>query len=90
MLEIEGAVSKVKPTVFCISESKLRACVDQTEVQIPGYRLITSKTISNTALEMSRVAVYIDKSVKVKIREDLMHPNFSSIWMELGSGEQKL
>jgi hypothetical protein len=90
MAEIEVAVSRTKPAVFCISESNLRAGVDQAAVQIPGYRLITSKTISNSALEISRVVVYLDNSVKGKIREDLMNPHFSSIWIELGSGEHKL
>ena len=79
MPEVEAAVAKFKPTVFCVSESNLRSTTDQSEVQIPGYKLLTSRTILNPNLKMSRVVVYLDKSVKGKIREDLMVPNFSSI-----------
>ena len=52
--------------------------------------MFTSKTISNSLLKISRVVVYLDKTVKGKIREDLMSPEMSSIWLELGSGEHKL
>ena len=90
MTEIEAAVARIKPSVFCVSESNLRDTVDKSRVQIPGYRMFTSKTIENSTLKISRVVVYLDEAVKGKIREDLMSPNLSSIWLELGSGEQKL
>ena len=90
MSEIEAAVAKTKPTVFCVSESNLRDTVDQSDVQIPGYRLLTSKTISNPLLKISRVVVYLDRAVKGKIREDLMNPDLSSVWIELGTGEHRL
>ena len=90
MTEVEAAVARIKPTVFCVSESNLRVTIDQAKVQIPGYRLFTSKTIENSALNISRVVVYLDRDVKGTLREDLMDPNFSSIWIELGSGKQTL
>ena len=52
--------------------------------------MLTSKTISNSLLKVSRVVVYLNKEVKGKVREDLMNPDLSSIWVELGSGEHKL
>ena len=57
---------------------------------IPRYRVFASKTISNSPLKISRVVFYLDKTVKGKIRDDLMNPEMSSIWLELGSGEHKL
>ena len=90
MPELEAAVARVKPTIFCVSESNLRSSVDQNEVQIPGYKLITSKTIVNPSLEMSRVVVYLNREVRGKVREDLMDSAFSSIWIELGAGDQKI
>ena len=90
MAEVEAAVARVKPTVFCVSESNLRTTVDQAKVQIPGYRLLTSKTITNLSLNISRVVVYLDSNVKGKLREDLMDSSFSSIWIELGSGDKPL
>ena len=85
MLEVEAAVARIKPTVLCISESNLRCSVDQEKVLIPGYRLFTSKTMQNPALNISRVVVYLDENVTWSLREDLMDPSFSSIWIELGS-----
>ena len=90
MTEIEAAVARIRPSLFCVSESNLRDTVDRSKVQIPGYRMFTSKTISNSSLKISRVVVYLDKTVKGKIREDLMSPEMSSILLELGSGEHKL
>ena len=87
MPELEAMISRIKPTFFCVSESNLRSSVDKNEVQILGYNLITSKTITNPSLEMSRVVVYLNKEVRGKVREDLMD---SSIWIELGTGEQKV
>ena len=83
MAEVEAAVARV-------SESNLRVTIDTAKVQIPGYRLFTSKTITNSALNMSGAVVYLDNNVKGKLREDLMDSNFSSIWIELGSGKKTL
>ena len=90
MPELEAAVARIKPTIFCVSESNLRSSVDRNEVQIPGYKLITSKTIVNPTLEMSRVVVYLDREVRGRVREDLMDSGFSSIWIELGAGDKKI
>ena len=90
MPELEAAVARIKPTIFCVSESNLRSSVDQKEVQIPGYKLITCNTIMNPSLQMSRVVVYLDSAVRGKVREDLMDSGFSSIWIELGTGDQKI
>ena len=37
MPELEAAVARVKPTIFCVSKSNLRSSVDHNSVQIPGY-----------------------------------------------------
>ena len=87
MPELEAAVARVKPTIFCVSESNVRSSVDRNSVQIPGYKLLTSKTIVNP---LSRVVVYLDSEVRGKVREDLMDSAFSSIWIELGAGDKKI
>ena len=89
MAELEAAVARIKPSVFCVSESNLRDTVDKSRVQIPGYRMFTSKTIAKSSLKISCVIVYLDKAVKGKIREDLFSPDLSTIWLKIGSGEHK-
>ena len=42
MTELGAAVARIKPTVFCVSESNLRVTIDQAKLQIPGYRLFTT------------------------------------------------
>ena len=90
MSKLEAAVARNKPSVFCVLESNLRDTVDKSKVQIPRNRMFTSKTIANSSLKVSRVVVYLDKEVKGKIREDLMSPDWSLIWLEIGLGKHKL
>ena len=52
--------------------------------KIDDYELITSKTIENMDLKISRVVVYKHTSLVAKVREDLMSDKFSSIWLEIG------
>ena len=46
--------------------------------------MITSKTIDNPNLNVSRVCVYLHNSLVGKVRNDLMNDTFSSIWVEVG------
>ena len=58
--------------------------------KIQDYELVTSKTMNNVDLQISRVVVYKHSSLITKIREDLMSDKFSSIWLEVGlPGRQK-
>ena len=60
MPEVEAAVARFEPTIFCLSESNLRSTTDRLSVQIPNYQTLTSKTLENPELLMSRVVVYMD------------------------------
>ena len=78
MPEFEAAVARVKPTIFCVSKSNLRSSVDHNEVQIIGYKLISSKTIKNPPLDMSRVIVYLNNEVRGKVRP---RGRFNGLWI---------
>ena len=81
---IENVVKKYSPHILGISEANLLKSHDLSEVQIPEYELITSKTMENISLQYSRVVVYKHSSIISKVRHDLMSPDFSSIWIECG------
>ena len=59
MSELEIAVQRVKPAVFGVSEANLHHSTDISLVQLPGYKLITSCTLQNPGIQMSRVVIYL-------------------------------
>ena len=89
MNEIEQTISQYKPHILGISESNFHATHSLEDVQIDNYILYLADTLKNPELNISRVAVYVHKDVIVKVRNDLMTDNFSSIWLEVGLKRQK-
>ena len=87
LCEIEAAVAHIKPSILGISESNLRSNTDLNTVQIPGYQLLTAKTLQNPNIQMSRVVVYLSNDISGSLREDLMDDDFSSIWVELSTSK---
>ena len=84
MNEIEQTISEHRPHVMGISESNFHANHNLENVQVNDYNLFLADTIKNSNLNISRVAVYVHKDVVVKVRNDLMDENISSIWLEVG------
>ena len=84
MHDIEKVISDYHPHVIGISESNLRMDHDLQDVQLQEYELVTSKTLENPELNISRVVCYKHQSIVGKVRDDLMSDEFSSIWLELG------
>ena len=81
---IENVIADHHPHLLGISEANLHKshCIDNCK--IADYDLITSKTMDNENLKVSRVVVYKHTSLVAKVREDLMSDRFSSIWLEVG------
>ena len=91
MDEVELAVAEHHPHLLGISESNLQRSHDIADVQLQDYDLITSKTMENDHLQVSRVVCYMHNSLIGKVREDLMSDEFSSIWLEIGlPGKRKI
>ena len=87
--EVENIISTHRPHILGISESNYFQDHDYDAVQIENYKFLTAKTINNPNLKVSRVCVYLHKSMVGKIREDLMDENFSSIWVEVGLPQKR-
>ena len=66
LAEIEVVISKFKPHIFGISEAwfKMNQCMD--DIEIKDYKVYLAKTLENTDLNVSRVAVYVHKNVYKK------------------------
>ena len=84
MNDIENVIGNHHPHLLGISEANFHKnhCLDNCKIE--GYELITSKTLNNMNLQVSRVVVYKHTSLVAKVREDLMSDKFSSIWLEVG------
>ena len=82
--DIENVIGNHHPHLLGISEANFHKnhCLDNCKIE--GYELITSKTLNNMNLQVSRVVVYKHTSLVAKVREDLMSDKFSSIWLEVG------
>ena len=89
MHEIENIVSNHRPHILGISEGNYFQNHDYDSVQIENYKFITSKTLENPNLKVSRVCVYLHNSMVGKVRYDLMDDNFSSIWVEVGLPQKR-
>ena len=86
---IETLVSDYSPHILGISEASFWTDHNLEDVQIPNYKLFLANTLKNPQLNVSRVAVYVHEDINVKIREDLMTEDFSSVWLEVGLPRQK-
>ena len=86
---IESVINAYKPEVLGISESNFYKSHDVNEVQIENYNLFFSETLNNENLKVSRVVVYVHKSIACRVRKDLMSNTFSSIWLEIHLSRQK-
>ena len=87
--EIENVISSYKPHIFGISEANYWKTQDIEDVKIENYEIYFAKSLENPNFEVSRVAAYVHKDLVVKVRNDLMNDQFSSIWLELGLRNQK-
>ena len=82
-------MSDYSPHILGISEASFWTDHNLEDVQIPNYKLFLANTLKNPQLNVSRVAVYVHEDINVKIREDLMTEDFSSVWLEVGLPRQK-
>ena len=87
--EIKTIIDQCKPHVFGLSEANFKLNHDKEDVRIEDYEVYFSKTLNNSNLNISRIAVYVQTEISSKIRLDLMNDSFSSIWLELGLPRQK-
>ena len=87
--DVEALIQKYHSHILGLSESNLFIRHDLSNVQLPEYILHICPTIINPVLNVSRVVVYIHKSLVVKVRPDLMDNKISSIWLEMGLPRRK-
>ena len=86
---IETLIADYSPHILGISEASFWSDHNLDDVQIPKYKLYLANTLLNPQLNVSRVAVYVHEDVSVKVRNDLMNDEFSSVWLEVGLPRQK-
>ena len=86
---IEAILLDHSPHIIGLSEASFWGEHNLDDVRIPNYKVFFANTLNNPSLNISRVAVYVHQDVTVRLREDLMSQDFSSIWLEVGLPRQK-
>ena len=87
MPEIKNLISIHRPHLLGISEVNFDTNIhDQSSISISDYMLYLGPKSSNGII---RLAVYIHKDVKVKLRKDLISPEFNALWFEANLPNQK-
>ena len=86
---IRNLVDEYSPHIVGISEASFMPNHSLDDVKIENYKTFFSKTLSNSQLNTSRLAVYVHQDVAATVREDLMDEEFSSVWLEVGLPRQK-
>ena len=81
---IEAILLDHSPHIIGLSEASFWGEHNLDDVRIPNYKVFFANTLNNPSLNISRVAVYVHQDVTVRLREDLMSQDFSSIWLEVG------
>ena len=74
-------VTEVNPDIAAISEAFLQYEAELHAINIPDYRIITTKDYKPNG--MSQLVVLVKNDFNVKILEDKMEEEISSIWLEI-------
>ena len=77
--EIKNIISQHRPHMLGISEANISTSQDLSLFNIADYKIHVGPA---SVTGLIRIAVYVHKDIKVKLRPDLMSPNLSSIWFE--------
>ena len=85
MNDIKSLIEQHKPHIFGLAEANVQINHNMDELQIPGYTLHLTSSISNPVLgNVARVVVYTSKSITVRRRPDLEDPLLQLISLEAG------
>ena len=67
---------------FCVSETSLHEYIKNDDMRIPGYSVFRK---DRTTSVWGGVCVYIEETMHVNIRADLMFENIEAIWSNMGT-----
>ena len=78
MAEIKNIVHLYKPHLFGVSEANFLKNEDISSISLQDYNIYFAPASQNGVC----LLVYVHKSIHVKLRQDLMSPELSSVWLE--------
>ena len=73
--ELRILVSEQRPHIICITETKIDSTIDNSHIEIDDYVVVRNGRNRHGG----GVAMYIDKTVNYKLREDLAYSEIESI-----------
>ena len=84
--DIKQIISTHRPHCLGISEANIKTNQDIKLFSIDDYNIFLAPPSLSGIV---RLAVYVHKDMVVKLRQDLMSPELSSVWLEAGLKNQK-
>ena len=81
--EIKSILKEEEVDIMFLTETDTRAVLKETDYQLAGYNTILPKKVND--LEYTRIIALVSHKIsnRIKVRNDLMSPNFPSIWLEI-------
>ena len=83
MEHVKFLVNKHNIDILGLSETNLHRSVEKLEIKIENYKIFCQD------LNMSRIITYVKDDLECKLAEEMMDPEFSCIWLEVGRGRTK-
>ena len=87
--EIKILVNKHKPTVFGLGETNTTSDQDLKNLQLTDYNLHLPSSIDDPNKRKARVAVYTNKRLNVRRREDLEDTETDALFSEGGYPDKR-
>ena len=81
MTEIKQMIDMHRPLILGISEANIKTNEDINLYSIKDYKIFPAPASVSGVI---RLVVYVHKEISVKLRNDLMCPGLSSVWLEAG------
>ena len=88
MTDIFQIVDDMSPDIIALTEAQLKQDIPLQEVCIPKYILFTDGLYKYG--RTSRTVVYIHQQISVKVRDELQHPDTSTVPLTINRGREKI
>ena len=79
--DIIHMLQDVSPDLAIISEANLQSAAEPHAINIPGYKLLTTKDYETGGT--SRLVVLVQENFNIKVMEEKKEHGISTIWMEI-------
>ena len=88
-LELKLMLHEEKISIMFLTETDTKAIKSSEDYKIKGYETILQKRLEDNETIRVVCLVKVDMKDQIRLREDLMSPDFPSIWLEMTRNNEK-